>query len=254
MTDDQQPQQNNDQLSDLLAQLKAASKDELSLFRQASDREKQLMDQIRAHGDAAIEPLIAYIADLLEEVDALAQDRESDYWYYAYVHATDILGDLSLTRDHVQRLFALQAQHDEDDLYNGQIVESLGRLGSVAVEPALEILRNRELDQYYRITAADTLGQVAKAHPDLRERIADELVAFMSGVAPEDEDYNDWGVNVFTLMALGETRQVQHIPFIEQMFAAGRVDEMVCDVDWVRDEIQGIDPMARRPKPDFAGI
>lgn len=252
MTEDQQPQQTNEALpgiQTLLAQLKAATKNRPPRAGY-SDEEKAIMDQIRAHGDAAIEPMLAFLENIMAETEELANDPDDDTWYYAYVHVTDLLCELSLTEDHVRRMFVVQHDYDEDEWYREQLNESLAQRGAVVVDPALERLRDRTLDSWHRISVAANLENVAQAHPDLRERIADELIAIMSAITPEEErkGQDEEGVNAFMLMALGETRQEQYLPFVEKMFADGRVDEMVSGLDWVRDTIQGLDPRARMPE------
>lgn len=233
---------------ELLSLLKAATEDRPPYKGEYTAEEKALMDELRMHGAAAIEPMIAFLADLLAETEeTIEREEEGAVYYYADKHIADLLGDLPLSEDQVRRLFALEAQYSDNDWYSEQLTESLGRQGEIVIGPALDCLRDREWEQFSRITAASVLEEVAKEHPDLRERIADELVAIMSARSRAKETDDDRELNAFMLGALGETQQDRYLPFIEQMYETGRVDALIADLDWVRDTIQGIDPLARYP-------
>lgn len=233
---------------ELLSLLKAATEDRPPYKGEYTAEEKALMDELRTHGAAAIEPMIAFLADLMAETEETIEREEEDaIYYYADKHVTDLLGDLPLSEEQVRRLFVLDAQYSDNDWYSDQLTESLGRQGEAVIGPALDILRDGDWGQFGRVTAASVLEEVAKAHPDLRERIADELVAIMSAQNLAEETDDDRELNAFMLGTLGETQQDRYLPFVEQMYITGRVDAFIIDLDWVRDTLQGIDPMARHP-------
>lgn len=238
-------------VQDLLSLLKETTRDRPPYKGKYTDEQKALMDRLRAHGAAAIELMIDFLADLMAETEAMVErDDEDATYYYADKHVTDVLGDLPLSEDQVRRLFALATQYGDNDWYSEQLVESLGRQGENVIAPALDVLRHRDLYVYDRVTGATALEKVAKAHPELRERIADELVAIMLARSPSEETDDDLELNAFLLGALAETRQERYLPFVEQMYKSGRVDEFITDLDWVRDVIQGIDPLLRYPDPN----
>jgi hypothetical protein len=204
----------------------------------------QILDGIRAHGAAAVEPLVSLVVDTLA-VTWAERDGEVTSWDYADVYAVDLLAQLPLTAQAVRTLLDLVGHYKDDDWYSEEIGKELWHAGEVVIEPCLDVLRDRSLPEHQRNCAADLLEELARDQPDLRDRIADGLVEVMSSVERNDETWDDWAVNAFMLGALGETRAERYIPFVRQMFEQDRVDVMVLDLDWVLDKIQGKDPMER---------
>lgn len=209
----------------------------------------EILDGIRAHGAAAVDPLINLIQEVMAANWAVIDNEEAP-WNYAHVHAVGLLSQLPLTPPVVSLLFDLDEQYDDDEWYSEEIIGEIWHAGEVTVEPCLAALRDRSRSEYGRNGVADLLEKVAEEYPDLRDRIADGLVEIMSSVTREDEDWDDWATNAFMLGALGATRAERYIPFVHQMFEQDRVDVMILGLDWVLDSIQGIDPMERH-KEEF---
>jgi uncharacterized protein YecA (UPF0149 family) len=114
-------------------------------------------------------------------------------------------------------------------------------VGEVAIDPCLTLLRDRSIAQHPRNVAAGVLEELAKQHPELRDRIADGLVEVMSSVTRDDETWEEWGNNAFMLIALGATRAERHIPFVRQMYQQDRVDVMIVGEDSILADLQGIE-------------
>ena len=202
-----------------------------------------LKDSIRAHGAAAIEPLMAMIDSIVRSNYELEEN-----WNYADVSAVEILADLPIDEGVVTRLHELMTRYPDDEWLSNAVINETPRAGAVVIGPSLTILRDRALEEFPRIQAAEMLGNTAKHHPDLRDRIADDLISVMAAVDPVTETDDDRAVNGFIMIALEETRAERYIPFIQQVFAQGRIDTTITDVEWAVDGIQGKDPMERRTR------
>lgn len=217
-------------LSALLERLK-------TMGQQADD---EIMAAVRAFGVEAIEPLMAMAVDRSLH---LARSDSLEVW--APIHAIQLLADLPITEAQVAQLYALLDQYLEDDWLFETMADALPRAGAVVIGPILAALRDEQKHLYVRNNAAVVLEKTAKQHPDLRERIADGLVAVLTAKEPAEETDDDITLNAFVLGALGETQVDRHLPLVQRMFVQGRVDETITDLHWVRDTLKGRDPRAR---------
>ncbi len=237
-------------LETLLAQLKQAA------YVVRPDREKiapDILDGIRAFGADAVEPLVAMLTETMTtNWEKIVADNEAgivpdkdEPWDFSDVYIVDLLSQLPISAEAVHTLLHLATQYEDDEWFSEEIGRELWQAGEVVIDPCLTCLRDRSIAEYPRNVAAGILENLAKGRPELRDRIADGLVEVMSSVTREDETWAEWSNNAFMLGALGPTRAERYIPFVRQMFAQDRVDVMVTGMDWVLDEIQGIDPMIR---------
>ncbi len=230
--------ENPDNIQALLEQLKQIAHDTRP---DEAEPPAELVDRIRAHGAAAIEPLVNMLTQVMEANWAVIDD-ETAPWNYAHVYIVDLLTSLPLAEPAVSQLFDLMDEYEEDEWFNEEVIHKLPRRGEAVIEPVAAVLRDRSRIEWTRISVADLLGRTAEQHPELRDRIADTLVSIMTAVEPNEETDDDRAVNAFMLIAMEETRAERYIPFIEQMFALGRVDETITGLDYVRMRIQGIEP------------
>ncbi|MBN1563107.1 MAG: hypothetical protein JXA10_04665 [Anaerolineae bacterium] len=103
-------------LQTLLEQLKASCQD---VSPHDSDPAPEILDGIRAHGPAAVEPLRQFMVNIVEtnwdfDPDE-ATDNEENAWNYAYVYGVQLLADLPITAQVVATLFDLIERYLDDE-------------------------------------------------------------------------------------------------------------------------------------------
>jgi SEC-C motif len=142
---------------------------------------------------------------------------------WAPVHAWRALGQLGAV-EAVAPLLSLFQQIDEggDDWIQSDIPETLARIGVAALEPAANYLADATRGEWARIAAADTLGRIGTAHPDLRAQCITKLAAQLEKFPEQSEN-----LNTFLISPLYDLGAVETMPLIERVHAAGRVDESV---------------------------
>ena len=142
---------------------------------------------------------------------------------WAPVHAWLALGQLRAEAA-VAPLLALLHRIDdvEDDWVESEIPDVLARIGPAALEPAANYLADPNHGMWARTAAADALGNIGNAHPELRERCIAAVAAQLERFSSQDETFNAFLVS--TLMNL---RAVEIMPLIERAYQADSVDPSV---------------------------
>ncbi len=164
--------------------------------------------------------------------EALNDGPQKNKLVWAPVHAWRALGQV-LADGHprapeaIAPLLALfQRADDSDDWVMSDLPEALALIGAPAIEPIANYLADTTHGEWARVTAADTLGHIGQAHPELRAECVARLAKQLEKFTDQPET-----VNTFVISALWDLRAVEALPAIEQAFAAGRVDESV-NGDW----------------------
>jgi hypothetical protein len=95
-------------------------------------------------------------------------------------------------------------------------------IGPEAIPALSEYLCDAGNETWARSTASDSLEKIAAAYPEQREVCIASLNKALSEFLTNEDDLN--GLLICNLM---ELKAVESAPLIEQVFAAGRVDEML---------------------------
>ena len=142
---------------------------------------------------------------------------------WAPVHAWRALGQMGAA-DAVTPLLSLFQRIDkcDDDWAQSDIPKALAQIGMAALEPAANYLADVTHDEWARIAAADTLGQIGRAKPDLRAECVTKLAAQLKKYSEQSES-----LNAFLVSPLWDLRAVEVMPLIELAYAANCVDESV---------------------------
>jgi hypothetical protein len=142
---------------------------------------------------------------------------------WAPVHAWRALGQLRAVSAVAPLLLLFRRiDEDEDDWVGTDLPKALAQIGAAALEPAVNYLADTSHGEWARITAAETLGRISLAHPDLRAECVGKLVAQLEKFSEQSE-----ALNAFLVMALWDLHAVEAMPVIERAYAANCVDESV---------------------------
>jgi hypothetical protein len=166
---------------------------------------------------------------------------------WAPVHAWRALGQLGAA-EAVAPLLALFQRIDEcdDDWVASDIPRTLARIGMAALEPAANYLADVKHGEWARIAAADTLGRIGEAQPDLRAECVAKLATQLEKYSEQSEN-----LNAFLVSPLWDLRAVEAMPLIERAFAANCVDETVVgDVEDVQIHFGLKTKRERLPQPN----
>ncbi len=151
----------------------------------------ELVAQIAAAGEAALEPLLAFIR-------TYPQEYEREIVLYNGVGILGMIGSPGAIPDLVEII----RRYPED---SGELAaEVLGEFGPIAFEPALELLRDPTVVDYPRRHAIEAARLAAGADPALRARLAELLRPMLAdamegtrsdmrllAAQPPDEDDDD---------------------------------------------------------------
>ena len=160
--------------------------------------------------------------------DSLNDGPQSSKLVWAPVHAWRALGQV-LTDGHPRApeaiaplLTLFQRADDSNDWVMSDLPEALARIGAPAIEPVANHLADLTHGEWARVTAADALGHIGQAHPELRAECVERLARQLEKFAEQPET-----VNTFVISALWDLRAVEAMSVIERVFASGLVDESV---------------------------
>lgn len=163
--------------------------------------------------------------------DALwwADGESPEVW--APIHAWRALGALR-AEEAITPLVALLSKSDPDD-FNDWLGEDLpdifARIGPKSIPPLAAYLRAPGHGLWARVTAASSLGNVAKAAPETRDLVATILHDVLNDTVgrprpPTEDEATLNGFVISELITLGATESA---PTIERAFAGARVDETI---------------------------
>jgi hypothetical protein len=197
----------------------------------------------------------------IPELIRMATDTELNYApqdsqkVWAPLHAWRSLGQLRAA-EAVKPLLTL-LDEDDDDYAREELPSVFGLIGSPAVEPVAEFLRDRNHTMYGRAAAAAALAQIGQQDEAAYHRCVSALSEQLKHYVRQDN-----GFNSFLVAELVNLGAVEAAPVIEAAFRANRVDPMVMG-DW--EDVQaalGLIPYselqqrryeaARRPLVDFS--
>ena len=171
---------------------------------------------------------LGLFADAVPELIRMATDEalndgpQKSKLVWAPVHAWRALGQLRAPEAIAPLLTLFQRADDSDDWVMSDLPEALALIGAPAIEPIASFLADSTRGEWARVTAADALGHIGQAHPDLRADCVARLAKQLEKIADQPET-----VNTFVISALWDLRAVEAMPVIERAFASGRVDESV---------------------------
>jgi hypothetical protein len=153
---------------------------------------------------------------------------------YAPIHAWRTLGQLGAV-DAVEPLLSILEDLDEsgDDWYLAEYPYVLASVGPAAIDSLEAYVSNRENFNYPRIAIAHGMCEIAKHHPESRDRVVQILTEQLD--RREQSRYELNGLFISYLMDLDAVEAAESI---ERIFAAGLVDEGIAG-DWecVRGEL-----------------
>jgi hypothetical protein len=154
--------------------------------------------------------------------EALNDGPQKSKLVWAPVHAWRALGQLRAPEAVAPLLTLFQRADDSDDWVMSDLPEALAKIGAPAIEPVANYLADTMHGEWARVTAADALGHIGQAHPELRAECVARLAKQLEKFAEQPET-----VNTFVISALWDLRAVEAMSVIERAFASGLVDESV---------------------------
>jgi len=200
------------------------------------------VDQLLSLGDLREQPRYDYLSLGLrpEDVPALirlagdaalwqADGDETEVW--APVHAWRALGELR-AEEAIGPLVALLSKSDRedyDDWLDEELPDVFAQLGPAAVQPLAVYLRAPGHSRWARVTAATSLGRIAKAVPETRDMVVTALRDLLEDNVgrkrpPSDEEET---LNGFVISELITLQATETAPTIARAFAGDRVDESI---------------------------
>src|SRR5215207_1348309 len=171
------------------------------------------------------------------------EDKDLPEWY-AQIHAWRALGQLRAEEALPVILGILHQVDDEDDDWIGEDADEVFALiGPAAIGPIAEYLNDNTKGLYARVTAAESLHAIGKAHPETRN----ECIRILASVL-ENYQQNDEGLNGFIIYDLVRLRATEHIDLLERAFKSENVDEMIMgDFEDVQVELGLIEKRITKP-------
>lgn len=120
----------------------------------------------------------------------------------------------------------LLVQLPDDDFANEDLPVVLGMIGASAVDPVSAVLADPAIEERTRISAASTLEEIGRRHPELRDRCVGVLTRQLESWAEQSD-----GLNGFLIDYLTELHALEAAPLMQAVFEADRADTMIRG-DW----------------------
>lgn len=167
-------------------------------------------------GRESISELIRMATD-----EALNNGPTTSNVVWAPIHAWWALAELR-AEEAIVPLLGLLRRIDEknDDWVSGDLPKVFAKIGPAAIVALTDYLANPAHGEWARISAAQSLGQIAQAHPAARAECVAKLCAQL-------ERFPEQGGNLNALLInpLLDLKATETAPMIERAFASGKVDE-----------------------------
>lgn len=168
--------------------------------------------------------------DQVPELIRMALDEElhsgpsSSLIVWAPIHAWRALAALR-AEEAIVPLLGLLARLDAemDDWVATDLPDFYAVFGQSALPPLTAYLANPLHGEWARTTAADAIGHIGMAHPELRGECVGCLSAQLELFGEQHRD-----LNAFLVSYLLDLEAVEAAPLMERAFAADRVEESVC--------------------------
>lgn len=190
--------------------------------------DRALLDRVKAHGQAAVRPLIQMAVD---EKLHHADSTSPEVW--APLHAIQILGELG-SAEAIEPLLPLFDQLNDDALAE-ILPQAFGGIGAPAVAPLRTVLVDRARDVWPRVRAAESLGEIGRRHPETRAEVTSALIARLDPAESQVPD--DECLNGFVICELLDLKAVEAEPAIRRAFDEDRVDTSIIDLDHFLEEL-----------------
>ena len=170
--------------------------------------------------------------DVLALIDIARQwtdERPEDEVLFAPIHAWRALGQLQAA-EAVEPLLTMQDSLDAwgDQWYLEEFHDVFGLIGPPAVPALAEYLADRCHGEFPRISAANGLCEVAKRHPESRQRVVSALAVELAKRQPDV-----CSLNAFLVGYLADLGAAESALIIERAYAVGVVDSGICG-HWTR--------------------
>lgn len=198
------------------------------LRRVGRQPDRALLDRVKAHGQAAVRPLIEMAID--EQLNNAPSDSP-EVW--APLHAVELLGELGAP-EAVEPLLQLFDRVDDDYLAQ-MLPEAFGGIGAPGIAPLRALLFDRSRDVWARVRATESLGKIGQRHPETRSEVTSAVVARLDPAesqVPEDEILNG-----FAISELLDLKAVEAGPTIRRAFDEDRVDTSIVGLDDVLEKL-----------------
>jgi len=158
--------------------------------------------------------------------EALNQSESDGLEVWAPIHAWRALGQLR-AESAIAPLVEFFDQVEPDEAWGpSELPEVMGMIGPAAIPALAEFLSNPEHTMYPCTYAGDSLAEIGKQHPAVREECIRSIV-----VAVENFEKNEPDLNGFLIANLLDLKAVEAAPVIERAFAADCVDPTIAG-DW----------------------
>lgn len=191
--------------------------------------------------EADIPLLIVQVGD--KTFNQLPSDNKA---VWVPLHAWRILGQLQ-SSDAIQVLIETFDDWEEDDWALSELPTVMGMMGSSAIAPLAQYIKEANHAEYARVIAFDGLKEIALTHPDSRAEILGIYREYMSS-----PDTNAVSLNGLLIASLLDLQAVELIDDIRGMFEQGSVDWSIAgDLEEVEIEL-GLRTERSIPRPNFA--
>lgn len=148
----------------------------------------------------------------------IVQAVEPEFW--GPIHAWRVLAQMGAKKaiDPLIGNFNLIEAADSDWL-NDDLTRALVKLGPDCIPALAMYLIDTRHDNDGRVSAEETLSEMAKEYPDYQEQVKGILISAMELFAQNDDDLNG-----FILAGLLDLHAVEAMPVIRRAFAANAID------------------------------
>ena len=169
--------------------------------------------------------------------------ESNDIWVPLY--AWRILGQLRSV-DAIEPLISILNILSDDDWAFSEVPVVLGMIGKPAVAPLCRYLREYEHDEFARVIASDSLVDIAKQNPELRDEVIVQLRKYLVVAKP-----NDVNLNGLLVSGLIDLKAVEAIDEIRSVFQNEYVDITISgDLEDVEIAL-GLRNKRETPKPNY---
>ena len=141
-------------------------------------------------------------------VDEQLNESEDVNQAFVPLYAWRILGQLKSV-EAIEPLLTLAIESDDNDWIGSEVPVVLGMIGKPAMAPLAEMLLDKTEEEYAKQITAETLAEMAKKYPELREEVIHHFRTYLQSPSPDYYLHN--GLLVAYLIDIEATELIDEI-------------------------------------------
>jgi hypothetical protein len=155
-----------------------------------------------------------------EDIDYTKYKIFGDRFFYATIHALNVLGKLKAVESIASTLQKMDEEEGDNEFFNEALITYIGNMGSDGLDSFEEYIFNNP-ESYELLSVIDGIDKILEKEPSTVNRIEEIMIRYLKNVKTHPVPLS---FAISTLIDIGEDK---HIDLIRETFKIKEVDELL---------------------------